>query len=115
MATEVVDWRIYRPEQSPERPFAVVSLQPMQSRCWVHGLALPKTEAPSPRRPRWLGHCASRPTSSSAFRSVKADDRADDPEMWRLWKKFQLVATLPDKDQRALIRLIHSLARSESD
>ncbi|MGH7928466.1 MAG: hypothetical protein ACREQV_11795 [Candidatus Binatia bacterium] len=39
--------------------------------------------------------------------------RTDDPEMRRLWKKFQLVASLPDKDQRAVIRLINSLARSE--
>src|SRR5437867_3534445 len=31
----------------------------------------------------------------------------------RLWKKFQLVSTPPDRDQRALIRLINSLARSE--
>lgn len=47
------------------------------------------------------------------IRAVKADDRAEDPEMRRLWKKFQLVSTLPDKDQRAVIRLINSLARTE--
>jgi transcriptional regulator with XRE-family HTH domain len=49
------------------------------------------------------------------IRTVKADDRAEDPELRRLWKKFQLVATLPDKDQRAVIRLINSLARTESE
>jgi transcriptional regulator with XRE-family HTH domain len=32
-----------------------------------------------------------------------------DPETRRLWKKFQLVRALPDKDQRAVIRLLNSL------
>lgn len=32
-----------------------------------------------------------------------------DPELRRLWKRFQLVRALPDKDQRAVIRLINSL------
>lgn len=41
-------------------------------------------------------------------KSVKPD--ADDPETRRLWKKFQQVAELPEKDQRAVIRLINSLA-----
>jgi len=44
----------------------------------------------------------------------KADARAEDPETRRLWKKFQLVTSLPDKDQRAVIRLINSLARSDA-
>jgi hypothetical protein len=43
----------------------------------------------------------------------KADPRAEDPETRRLWKKFQLVATLPERDQRAVIRLVNSLASSE--
>ncbi len=30
----------------------------------------------------------------------------------RLWKKFQLVGELPEKDQRAVLRLIHSLANA---
>jgi transcriptional regulator with XRE-family HTH domain len=34
----------------------------------------------------------------------------DDPETRRLWKRFQMVTQLPEKDQRAVIRLIHSLA-----
>jgi transcriptional regulator with XRE-family HTH domain len=34
----------------------------------------------------------------------------DDPETRRLWKRFQVVTQLPEKDQRARIRLIHSLA-----
>jgi transcriptional regulator with XRE-family HTH domain len=34
----------------------------------------------------------------------------DDGETKRLWKRFQLVTALPEKDQRAVIRLINSLA-----
>ena len=34
---------------------------------------------------------------------------ADDPENKRLWKRFQMIAALPEKDQRAVIRLINSL------
>ena len=34
------------------------------------------------------------------------------PEEQRLWKRFQRMATLPTKDQRAVIRLINSLAGS---
>jgi transcriptional regulator with XRE-family HTH domain len=32
------------------------------------------------------------------------------PELRRLWKKFQQVTKLPERDQRAVIRLINSLA-----
>jgi hypothetical protein len=32
------------------------------------------------------------------------------PETGRLWKKFQQVADLPEKDQRAVIPLINSLS-----
>lgn len=35
---------------------------------------------------------------------------AGDPETRRLWKRFQAVTQLPEKDQRAVIRLINSLA-----
>jgi len=34
----------------------------------------------------------------------------NDPETRRLWKRFQVVTQLPEKDQRAVIRLINSLA-----
>jgi transcriptional regulator with XRE-family HTH domain len=33
----------------------------------------------------------------------------DDGETKRLWKRFQMVTALPEKDQRAVIRLINSL------
>jgi transcriptional regulator with XRE-family HTH domain len=34
----------------------------------------------------------------------------DDPETRRLWSRFHLVTQFPEKDRRAVIRLIHSLA-----
>jgi hypothetical protein len=33
----------------------------------------------------------------------------EDPEARRLWKKFQQVLRLPEKDRRAVIRLVNSL------
>jgi transcriptional regulator with XRE-family HTH domain len=44
------------------------------------------------------------------LKPIKADSRSEDPETRRLWKKFQQVADLPEKDQRAVIRLINSLS-----
>jgi len=46
---------------------------------------------------------------------VKASKRERNimsPEARRLWKKFQQFETLPEKDQRAVIRLINSLSGS---
>jgi transcriptional regulator with XRE-family HTH domain len=37
----------------------------------------------------------------------------DDPEARRLWKTFQLVLSLPEKDRRAVIRLVNSLVAHE--
>jgi transcriptional regulator with XRE-family HTH domain len=37
----------------------------------------------------------------------------EDPEMRRLWKKFQQIQALPEKDRRAVIRLINSLVTSK--
>ena len=39
----------------------------------------------------------------------------ESPETKRLWKKFQQLLTLPEKDQRAVIRLINSLVGTKSD
>ena len=33
----------------------------------------------------------------------------DDPKARRQWKRFQMIATLPERDQKAVIRLINSL------
>jgi transcriptional regulator with XRE-family HTH domain len=39
----------------------------------------------------------------------KVDRYGEDSETRRLWKRFQHVTTLPDRDQKAVIRLINSL------
>lgn len=33
----------------------------------------------------------------------------DDGESRRMWKRFQMVSTLPERDQKTVIRLIHYL------
>jgi len=38
----------------------------------------------------------------------------EDSEARRIWKKFQLVMSLPEKDRRAVIRLVNSLVGSTS-
>lgn len=45
-----------------------------------------------------------KPRGASQFERV-----ANDPEKQRLWKRFQRIALLPERDQRAVIRLINSL------
>ncbi len=40
----------------------------------------------------------------------QSEHMTGDPETRRLWKRFQAVTQLPEKDQRAVIRLINSLA-----
>jgi transcriptional regulator with XRE-family HTH domain len=37
-----------------------------------------------------------------------------DPEARRLWKKFQQVMALPEKDRRAVIRFVNSLVTAEA-
>jgi hypothetical protein len=41
-------------------------------------------------------------------------NEAPDPETRRLWKKFQLIMQLPEKDQRAVIRLVNSLVAAKA-
>jgi len=36
-----------------------------------------------------------------------------DPQLRRMWKRFQQVSSLPERDQRAVIRLISSLAAAQ--
>jgi transcriptional regulator with XRE-family HTH domain len=45
-----------------------------------------------------------KPREASKFERV-----ASDPEKQRLWKRFQRITLLPERDQRAVIRLINSL------
>jgi transcriptional regulator with XRE-family HTH domain len=43
----------------------------------------------------------------------KVEHKKEDPEKRRLWKRFQLMASLPQRDQRAVIRLINSLSSAK--
>jgi transcriptional regulator with XRE-family HTH domain len=43
----------------------------------------------------------------------KIDHLNDDTESRRLWRRFRQMAGLPDRDQRAVIRLINSLVSSK--
>ena len=43
------------------------------------------------------------------LKAPKGERINDDPETRRLWKRFRMVSTLPEKDQRAVIRLVNSL------
>lgn len=45
----------------------------------------------------------------------RIERKKEDPETRRLWKRFRQVASLPDRDQRAVIRLVNSLAASRTD
>lgn len=44
----------------------------------------------------------------------KRSARAEDPELRRLWKKFQQVLALPEKDRRAVVRLVNSLVQARA-
>lgn len=44
-------------------------------------------------------------------KSARPATLVDDAETRRLWKKFQRVLELPEKDRRAVIRLVNSLGR----
>ena len=44
----------------------------------------------------------------------KAARSKEDPEIRRLWKKFQQVLSLPEKDRRAVIRLVNSLVAAKA-
>jgi transcriptional regulator with XRE-family HTH domain len=47
------------------------------------------------------------------IKSAKLDRQG--PEEQRLWRRFRRMASLPQRDQRAVIRLIHSLAASNGN
>ena len=48
-------------------------------------------------------------------RRVKVARPTDDPEVRRMWKKFQQLLTLPEKDQRAVMRLVNSLVGAKGE
>lgn len=42
-------------------------------------------------------------------KTIRGVKTKEDPETRRLWKKFQQILQLPEKDRRAVIRLVNSL------
>jgi transcriptional regulator with XRE-family HTH domain len=57
-----------------------------------------------------LGVSADELLGISNSKAAKERSEQDDPDVRRLWKKFRQITHLPEKDQRAVIRLINSLA-----
>jgi transcriptional regulator with XRE-family HTH domain len=48
------------------------------------------------------------------LRPPKVERVNDDSEARRQWKRFQMVTTLPERDQKAVIRLINSLVAASA-
>ena len=48
------------------------------------------------------------PRHTSQFEKLNSN-----PDSRRLWKRFQQMASLPEKDQRAVVRLINSLSEAK--
>ncbi len=48
------------------------------------------------------------------LKPIKNNGQEMATETKRLWKKFQQVSSLPENDQRAVIRLINSLSRTKA-
>jgi hypothetical protein len=67
-----------------------------------------------PRQARFLlqGQRRRSPRTQAACAAAQAQGN---PETKRLWKKFQQLLSLPEKDQHAFIRLINSLVGTKSD
>jgi len=48
------------------------------------------------------------------LKPVRIDRAKEDPELRRLWRKFQQILSLPEKDRRAVIRLVNSLVSAKA-
>jgi transcriptional regulator with XRE-family HTH domain len=72
-----------------------------------------ETEAGFPPAPAVIALATALKVSTDELLGVKPSrpDRAhNDPETRRQWKRFQRIASLPERDQKAVIRLVNSLA-----
>jgi transcriptional regulator with XRE-family HTH domain len=71
-----------------------------------------ETEAGFPPAPAVIDLAKALKVSTDELLGVKAprvERINDDSEARRQWKRFQMVSTLPERDQKAVIRLINSL------
>jgi transcriptional regulator with XRE-family HTH domain len=72
-----------------------------------------ETEAGFPPAPAVIDLAKALDVTTDELLGVKPPkvERIDDgSEARRMWKRFQMVAVLPERDQKAVIRLINSLA-----
>lgn len=71
-----------------------------------------ETEAGFPPAPAIIDLARALQITTDELLGVKApriEAANEDPESRRQWKRFQLVSSLPERDQKAVIRLINSL------
>lgn len=71
-----------------------------------------ETEAGFPPAPAVIGLAKALHVSTDELLGLKPPKVApaeEDPEARRQWKRFQMISTLPERDQKAVIRLINSL------
>jgi transcriptional regulator with XRE-family HTH domain len=76
-----------------------------------------ETEAGLPPAPAVIALAQALGVTSDELLGLKTPKVApvqEDPEARRQWKRFQMIATLPERDQKAVVRLIHSLVAGSS-
>lgn len=76
-----------------------------------------ETEAGFPPAPAVIDLAKALKVSTDELLGVKppkAERVNGDSEERRMWKRFQMVSALPERDQKAVIRLIHSLVAAGS-
>jgi transcriptional regulator with XRE-family HTH domain len=76
-----------------------------------------ETEAGFPPAPAVIALARALKISTDELLGVKpprVERVNDDSETRRQWKRFQMIATLPERDQKAVVRLIHSLVAAGS-
>jgi transcriptional regulator with XRE-family HTH domain len=76
-----------------------------------------ETEAGIPPAPAVIALAGALKISTDELLGVKpprVERVNDDSEARRQWKRFQMIATLPERDRKAVVRLIHSLVAAGS-
>jgi transcriptional regulator with XRE-family HTH domain len=76
-----------------------------------------ETEAGFPPAPAVIALAKALKISTDELLGVKppkVERVNDDSEARRQWRRFQMISTLPERDQKAVVRLIHSLVGAGS-
>jgi len=77
-----------------------------------------ETEAGFPPAPAVIGLAQALNVTTDELLGVRpprVERVNDDSEARRMWKRFQLVSTLPERDRKAIIRLVNSLIANSTD